>query len=101
MVRTRSDHIVLWPTYFDSRKSRADGRRVPKSKSIDRPTAEEIYKIVRTLGLKGSVHKDKAHPSSWWEEEGAVFVEKGMLKTQLIQKVASKLKDIEHNRENK
>jgi len=101
MVRTRSDHIVLWPTYFDLRRSRADGRRAPKNLSIDRPTVEEIYEIVKTLGLKGTVHIDKAHPSNWSEKEGAVFVEKSMPKTQLIEKVATKLKEIEHNRNNK
>ena len=99
MVRTRSDHIVLWPTYFDSRKTRANGRRVPKNLSIERPTAQEIYKAVRSLGLEVRLEAGKAYPGNWWEREGAVFVEKAMAKTQLVERVATKLKEIEHNRD--
>ena len=96
MVRTRSDHIVLWPTYFDLRKTRAEGRRVPKKDSIEKPTVEEVFKAARALGLEATMVSDKSHPSNWWEKEGMVRVEKSIPKTQLIGKVAAKL--IENDR---
>ena len=94
MVRTRADHIILWPAYFDSRRARADGRRVPKSLGVERPSAEEILKSVKALGLNASIHQGKAHPSSWWESDGCVSVEKTLSKAELIGKVAPKLKEI-------
>ena len=101
MVRTRSDHIVLWPTYFDLRKSRTEGRRAPKKHSIERPTVEEIFKAVKALGLGATIENDKSYPGSWWEKEGMVRVEKGISKTQLINKVAAKLKENEGTRPSK
>jgi signal recognition particle subunit SRP19 len=98
MVRTRSDHIVLWPTYFDSRKSKAEGRRVSKKASIEKPTVEEIFKATKSLDLEVTIQGDKSHPNSWWEKEGMLRVEKTMSKTQLITKVAAKLKETEHTR---
>ena len=94
MVRTRTDHIILWPSYFDSRKKRSGGRRVPKSLAVEKPTVEEIFKAVKSLGLEAIILEDKAYPSNWWEHEGCVSVEKSLTKTELISKVAPKLKAI-------
>ncbi len=94
MVRTRADHIILWPSYFDSRKKRSSGRRVPKSLAVEKPTVEELFKAVNSLGLEVTILADKAYPSNWWEHEGCVSVEKSLPKTELISKVATKLKAI-------
>jgi len=94
MVRTRTDHIILWPSYFDSRKKRRSGRRVPKALAVEKPTVEELFKAVSSLGLEAVILEDKAYPSNWWEHEGCVSVEKSLSKTELIGKVAPKLKAI-------
>jgi signal recognition particle subunit SRP19 len=101
MVRTRSDHIVLWPSYFDSRKSRAEGRRVSKESSLENPSVEEIQKAVKSIGLDATIKKTKSYPRKWWENEGQVRVEKTMSKTQLINQVVAKLKENEHTRPTK
>jgi signal recognition particle subunit SRP19 len=98
MVRTRTDHIVLWPSYFYSRKSRSEGRRVSKSLAIERPTAEEVHNAVKKLGFKATIDTSKSHPNAWWEREGVVRVEKAMTKEELISQVAAKLKDMEGSR---
>ena len=92
MVRTRTDHIILWPTYFDSRRKISSGRRVPKKIAVDKPTVQEIFKAVSSLGLDAMILEEKAYPSNWWEHEGCVSVEKSISKTELIRKVAPKLK---------
>ena len=94
MVRTRTDHIILWPSYFDSRRKRSSGRRVSKSLAVERPTIEELFKAVNSLGLEATMLEDKAYPSNWWENEGCLSVEKTLTKTELISKVAPKLKEI-------
>ncbi|MCK5309430.1 MAG: signal recognition particle protein Srp19 [Thermoplasmata archaeon] len=86
--------MILWPSYFDSRKKRSSGRRVPKSLAVEKPTVEELFKAVNSLGLEVTILADKAYPSNWWEHEGCVSVEKSLPKTELISKVATKLKAI-------
>ena len=92
MVRTRTDHIILWPSYFDSRKKRSSGRRVPKSVAVEKPTVEELFKAVSSLDFEVIILEDKAYPSNWNEHEGCVSVEKSLPKTELISKVAPELK---------
>ena len=93
MVRTRSDRIIIWPTYFDVRKSRAKGRRVAKSLSIENPSAEIIHSTVKELGLDATLHSEKSYPGNPWVKEGMVSVEKSMAKTELITKVATMMKE--------
>ena len=94
MVRTRADHLILWPSYFDSTRSRASGRRVPKSLAVQNPTSEEILAAVKAIGLKATLHPDKSYPAFWWEHGGCVSVEKSLAKTELISKVAPRLKQM-------
>ena len=97
MVRTRADHIILWPSYFDSAKSRANGRRVPKFLAVQNPTSEEILAAVKAIGLGGSIKADKSYPRFWWEHGGCVAVEKSLTKTELIGKVAPRLKQMKQH----
>ena len=92
MVRTRTDHIILWPSYFDSRNKRSSGRRVPKSLAVEAPSAEDVFKAVKSLGFGATILQDKSYPSKWWEREGCISVEKSVSKTQLIKDVATILK---------
>ncbi len=100
MVRTRADHLVLWPSYFDASKSRAGGRRVPKSLAVQAPTSEEIFAALKAMGISASIKLDKSYPRFWWEHGGCVTVEKKMAKTELIGKVASKLRQMKHPAQN-
>ena len=92
MVRTRTDHIILWPSYFDSRNRRGSGRRVSRALAVEKPTVEDIFKALESLGFEATVHPDKSYPQRWWEHEGCVSVEKTASKAQLIKDVAEKLK---------
>ncbi len=65
-----------------------------KSRAVKNPTAEEIYKAVRALGLGCTIEKDKHHPARWFEREGRVVVNTTLKKTQLIKEVARELQNI-------
>lgn len=86
--------IVLWPTYFDVKASREDGRRVPRRDAVDAPTARMLYEAVRALGLDCILEIDAAYPRFWHRKEGRVLVERKMKKTVLLDKVAAKLKTV-------
>jgi signal recognition particle subunit SRP19 len=92
MVRTRATHYVLWPSYFDQRRTRMKGRRVPKNLAVEKPTLEAISKAVKALGIEPIIVKEKGYPGNWCEKEGMIRVPKSMSKTELIRKVAEKIK---------
>jgi len=84
--------IVLYPAYFDLKRTRQEGRRVPKSLAVDGPTAEEIETAAKALGLSPKLEADRAYPSSHWRKEGRVLVKADFYKTSVIRKVAEKIK---------
>lgn len=87
MRENRKNWIVVWPLYFDKKKSRSEGRRVPKRLAIEKPTINDIVKAVKKLGLKYVVEENKKHPSTWFESSGRVLVEKKFKKTELLRKI--------------
>ncbi len=83
---------VLWPAYFDLRVSRAEGRRVPKRDAVEAPTAHMVYEAAKSLRLDCILELEKSYPRFWYRARGRVLVEPKMKKTELVSKVASKLK---------
>ena len=84
--------IVLWPEYFDISRSRAEGRRLPKSLCVDKPALDIIAKGAMILDLEYKIIEDAAYPSNSNEKNGCVRVEKGkMKKTTLLSKIGETL----------
>lgn len=84
--------IVLWPEYFDISRSRAEGRRLPKSLCVDKPDLDIIAKGAMILDLEYKIIEDAAYPSNSNEKNGCVRVEKGkMKKTTLLSKIGKTL----------
>ncbi|MCJ1247104.1 signal recognition particle subunit [Trapelia coarctata] len=55
----------LYPVYFDSSRSRAEGRRVGKELAVSNPLASEIATAVASLGLQVMLDAWKRHPKDW------------------------------------
>ena len=84
--------IVLWPEYFDISRSRAEGRRLPKSLCVDKPDLDIRAKGAMILDLEYKIIEDAAYPSNSNEKNGCVRVEKGkMKKTTLLSKIGETL----------
>ena len=84
--------LVLWPLYFDARRSREDGRRVPRRLAIDAPTVDEIAAAVKGLGLTPTVEKEAMHPSAQGRKDGRVLLKANYVKGSVVAKVAEKIK---------
>lgn len=84
--------IVLWPSYFDSRVSRASGRRIPRKDAVEAPSARMVYDAARALDLDCILELEKAYPRFWFRREGRVLVEPKMKKRELVAKVSEKLR---------
>jgi signal recognition particle subunit SRP19 len=85
--------IVLWPSYFDSKLSKKNGRRVLKSMGVERPTVEELALAAQKLGLKPEIDHSKMYPSAPWAK-GCVYVSKKYAKQATIRKVGGLLKEV-------
>ena len=64
----------LYPVYFDSSRTRAQGRRVNKELAVENPLAREICDAVAGLGLSVALDASKTHPKDW-ANPGRVKVE--------------------------
>jgi signal recognition particle subunit SRP19 len=79
----KQDKILLWLAYFDSNKTRLQGRRVPKSLATASPKLEEILQPEAVLDVK--------YPKSPWQKTGYISIPKKGSKTQIIRKIAREL----------
>ena len=84
--------IVLYPAYFDLGRSREEGRRVARKFAVESPTAEEIAKAARALGLAPEIELSSAHSTTPWKKEGRVLVKSEYFKTSILRRIAEKLK---------
>jgi len=46
------DRLCVWPGYFDMKRSRRSGRRVPKDASVLKPDLEGLFMAARAVGLR-------------------------------------------------
>nr|CAB3266571.1 signal recognition particle 19 kDa protein-like [Phallusia mammillata] len=54
-------HLCIYPAYLNSKKTLANGRRVPKEKGCENPTCNEIKDVCASAGLKPIV-ENKLYP---------------------------------------
>jgi len=87
----KQDKIILWPVYFDSTKTRGDGRRVPKSLAVPSPKILEIKEAVEELGLSHEVVLDAGYPKTPWLRTGMLLVTKKESKERVIRKIGKQL----------
>ncbi|RLE71199.1 MAG: hypothetical protein DRJ43_00200 [Thermoprotei archaeon] len=86
--------IVVWPLYFDSRRSWSEGRRVPKRLAVEKPTLELLARAARAAGYDVEVDPEARHPSCWFESNGRILVTTDEPKTLVLRRIAAKLREI-------
>jgi len=84
--------LRVWPVYFDASYSRGEGRRVPRSKAVRDPKAEDIEKAARRLGLNPVLEPAATYSKHPWRPIGVVLVDKKGTKTRIIKDIAEELK---------
>ena len=91
MVSRGEDKYVVYPIYFDKSVSKLSGRKVSRKNAVEKPSAENIVKAAKSLGLNPVLEKDIAHPSRHWKKEGRVLIDKKDSKSKLLRQIASRL----------
>jgi signal recognition particle subunit SRP19 len=74
MVSRSEGYLVLYPIYFDARKTRAQGRRVRAAHAVEAPTAKAVFEAAKAAGLSPVLEDEHHHPSSWFERTGRVLL---------------------------
>jgi signal recognition particle subunit SRP19 len=87
----KRNKILLWPNYFDSEKTRKQGRRVPKNFAVPSPKLDELQRVAKRLGLNPEVVSNAAHPYSSWNRTGLLIIPKIEDKGIILKKIAKEL----------
>jgi len=83
--------VILWPVYFDSSKTRKEGRRVPKNIAVPNPNLAEIQKAAEHLELKPEVETNATYPAIHWRKTGRIMVQKRETKMRTLMKMAKEI----------
>ncbi len=70
----RRGEIILWPAYFDSSRSRTEGRRIPLKIAVPSPSLRRISEALKNLGLDHRIVPDAAYPRLPWRKSGMIYV---------------------------
>jgi len=87
----KQDKIIIWPAYFDSTKTRRDGRRIPKSLAVPSPKILEIKDAAEKIGLECELVPDAGYPKTPWLKTGMLLVKRNETKNRIIKSVAKQL----------
>ena len=87
----KSDCTVLWPVYFDSTKTRSEGRRIAKNIGTAAPTLSMIEKVLTSLNLNYDSVPDASHPHYPWKKTGMIIVKKRRDRNRLLKDIAKEL----------
>ncbi|TFG08396.1 MAG: signal recognition particle protein Srp19 [Promethearchaeota archaeon] len=94
-MRTRKPFLIFWPQYFDAKRSRSDGRRLPKNLAIDKINTKEIAKAAKNLGYHAEIEGNFKYPKAWYEDPGRVVIDtKGKQKSKVILEIAKEIRKI-------
>ncbi len=92
---------VIWTVNLDRKKSRAEGRKIPRRFAVPNVKFSELVEACKELGLSFRAEEDKKYPRCWWEEPGRVFVEKTKPKTKIMIEIAEKIAEIRERKKKK
>lgn len=87
----KQEKVIVWPAYFDSARSRLDGRRVPKNLAVTVPKIGEIREAAEKTGLKCELVPEVGYPKTPWLKTGMLLVEKRGTKNQTVITIGNKL----------
>ena len=78
---------ILYPCYFNAALSREEGRRVPHTLGAKGPSAGDIERALKRLGIACQA-EEHHHPAHWARHEGRVIATWTGKKGALIKKIA-------------
>ncbi len=97
-MRSRKPFLIFWPQYFDAKRSRSNGRRLPKKYAIEKINLEEIQNAARNLGYNAEIERNYRYSKTWWDDPGRVLIDaKGKKKAKVLIEVAKEIRKSHSN----
>lgn len=90
----KRDEVVLWSVYFDSTRTRAEGRKIPRRLAKPAPTLDMVGKAVGNLGHSYEVVSEAATLVFIGKRLVSYLLRKRSLKTSLSWKLLRKFRDL-------
>lgn len=87
----QQDKVIIWPAYFDSTKTRKEGRKIPKKLAVPAPKISEMKEAADKLKLDCEIVPDVGYSKTPWMKTGMILVKKIETKNQIIKKIAKQL----------
>ncbi|MHA2390543.1 MAG: signal recognition particle subunit SRP19/SEC65 family protein [Promethearchaeota archaeon] len=92
-MRSRKPFLIFWPQYFDAKRSRSKGRRLPKKFAVDKVSLADITKAARKLGYNAEIEQHYKYSRTWWDDPGRVIIDaKGKKKSKVLLEVAKEMR---------
>ena len=92
-MRSRKPFIIYWPQYFEAKRSRAKGRRVPRKFAVDKVKSSDIAAAAKRLGYTVQQENTYRYPRTWWDDSGRVLIDiKGKKKSKVLIEISKELK---------
>ncbi len=91
---------VIWTVNVDKKKTRAEGRKIPKRFAVPNVKLNELVEACKELGISCRA-EEKKYPRCWWEEGGRIVVEKRGTKTGMMVEIAQKIREIRERKKKK
>ncbi len=92
--------MVVWPAALDSTKSRAQGRSLAKSHSVQAPRVDELEQAARKLSYDPQPSPHSALPYRWWEKTGYVVVKRGdKPRSNVLKSLAAEIQNIRRSKQ--
>ncbi|WP_342765997.1 signal recognition particle subunit SRP19/SEC65 family protein [Methanobacterium alcaliphilum] len=89
----------MWPVYIDSKRSRNEGRKIPKDDAVSAPSLSEISRAARKLNFSPETESSKSYPGLWYESSGRVIVERNEIsKKELLLKISNMINGSRKNK---
>jgi signal recognition particle subunit SRP19 len=85
------DMLVVWPIYFDSTRSRSEGRMVSVHEGVREPTLDDVIAAAIKAGLKPEIEREKRHPKTWHDSAGRILIHKNGPKSAALKRIARSL----------
>ena len=89
-------YYIIWPVYFDSTRTRNEGRRVNKNVAVKNPKITDLVQAAESMGYEIKINPKVLYPRFWHlGNNGNLLIKIEGSKTDVIKKIAGKLKKLE------
>jgi signal recognition particle subunit SRP19 len=95
-MRSRKPFIIFWPQYFDLKRGRSEGRRIPRKYALEKVHSKDLYVAAKQLNYDVQHETNYKYSRTWWDDPGRILIDtKGKKKSKVLIELAKELKRLQ------